>query len=270
MKRKTFLLILLLATVLLTLSSCVKYKGNYDKGISAFSNGDYATAATEFDMSDPNIGNAPVYAAYSHGMVHWEKAQYAEALPYFEKTQGFMYGSKRYLYCLSFDYMKRQSYQEACEGFQLLGDFEDALLMAEYCNGVYAEQNKDYETALFSYENAGDVMDAPDRLLNLQTQIYNKAIELKNNGDYENAQILFNYLGEYLNSPEYALECRNVTLEDKYEQAESLATEGKKQEAYQLFRALGVYRDSAQKASELAAALGIQEVDESKPYENLE
>lgn len=263
MKKARFLFCL--AAVLLLLCGCSKYSGNYDKGLKAFEKEDFAAAAEIFDNCDPAVGNAPMYAAYCHGLVLWEKGMYTEAKPYFEETRGFMYASKRYKYCSAYELLEKGNYTEAAEMFLSLEDFENAGAQYQYCIGCEAENHKDYSAALAAFDSAGTVNDAEDRLLNLQTQIYSKAIELMNAGNYADALTLFNTLGDYLSAEEYAVQCRDIDRDALYEQAESALASGDTQEAYRLFTSLGSYRDATARATELADKLGIVIVDDTKP-----
>lgn len=263
------LMLCLLAVLCLT--GCVsRYSGNYDKGIKAFSAGDYDTAAQIFDNCDPAYGNSAAYAAYSHGLVLWEQGRYTEAKPYFEQTQGFMYGTKRYRYCSACELLENGQFGEAAAIFLKLEDFENAPAMYQYAIARQAEAGKDYGAALAAYDSAGNVLDAQDRLLNLQTQVYSKAIELFNAGDLSNALELFNFLGDYLSAEDYAVQCRNVNRDDLYARGESQIKAGDLQAAYRTFTSLGSYRDAAERATELAGKLGIPVIDESDPYANEE
>ena len=144
-----------------------------------------------------------------------------------------------------------------------LGDFEDASLRQYYNEGVDAENRKDYEKALYDYTAAGDTADAADRLLNLQGQIYNRAIELREARSYEEAIYLFTLLGDYLSSARQAVECEQIFRDEQYAQADALESSGNLQEAYDLFSMLTGFRDAAQRASDLASRLGIQDTGET-------
>ena len=125
------------------------------------------------------------------------------------------------------------------------------------------KNRKDYEKALYDYSAAGNVTDASDRLLNLQGQIYNRAIELREEHSYEEAIYLFTILGDYLSSARQAVECEQIFRDEQYSQADAMEMAGDLQGAYDLFSTLTGFRDAAQRASDLASRLGIPDTSES-------
>ena len=137
------------------------------------------------------------------------------------------------------------------------GMFEDAPQRAAYCTARNADESKDYETALFDYEAAGTYADAPDRLADLQSQIYYHAKDLKAQGSYEEALTFFSLLGDYLNSQREAKACKDYFRDQLYDQADQLAAAGDLQKAYDMFSGLSGYRDADTRATELADKLGI-------------
>lgn len=256
MPKKSILLILF-AAMLLCLSSCTENKsGKFETAIKRFAAGEYAEAADKFEQLG-DYSTAPTYAAYSRGLVFYQQGQYSAAEPYFAKARDFMYGEDRYQYCHAYVLMEAGQFAEAAAGFAGMGAFEDAPMQAEYCLARQAEEEKNYEDALYSYEAAGDLHDAPDRLLNLQGQLYNRAIAFKGEGDYASAMTLFTMLGDYLSAADQAIECKEVGLDQQYADAETLEESGDLQGAFDLFFALSSYRDAADRAQTLANQLGI-------------
>ena len=250
------LLPLLLAAAL-CLSGCTQNNsGKFDSALKLFASGDYAEAAEAFEKLG-DYATAPTYAAYSRGLVFYDQGQYSAAEPYFAQTREFMYGEERYRYCHAIVLMESGEFAQAASAFEAMADFEDAPLQAQYCLARSAEENKDYENALYFYENAGLLHDAQDRLLNLQGQLYNKAIAYKKEGNYAYAMTLFTMLGDYLSSADQAIECKEVGLEQQYSEADAQETAGNLQSAFDLFLALSSYRDAADRAQTLADQLGI-------------
>jgi len=248
----------LCAALLLCLASCsADHTLAFNKAVDLFAAGDFAEAAKAFDKLG-DFSTAPTYAAYSHGLVLYEQGQYGAAEPYFEKTRTFMYGEERYRYCHAHALMEQQLFAEAHAAFSQMGEFEDALIQAQYCEARHAENNKDYETALFGYEAALGLHDAEDRLYNLQGQIYNRAIALREEGKYEDAIVLFNMLGDYLSAAAQAVECKEIWLDEQYAEADALEASGEYQAAFDLFYSLSSYRDAASRAQVLADRLGIK------------
>lgn len=255
-----FALCLLLSV---SLSACMQDRSRaYDKALKLFASEDYAGAAAAFDRLS-GYAEADTYAAYSHGLVLYEQGQYAAAEPYFEACRSFMYGEQRYQYCHAHGLMEAGQWAEAQQTFASVGELEDASIQAQYCLARDAEERKDYETALFGYEASLGLLDAEDRLYNLQGQLYNRAIALKSEENYEDAMILFNLLGDYLSSASQSVECNNAWLEQRYSAAEVLENQNDLQGAFDLFLSLASYRDAAARAQELADRLGIEiEADE--------
>ena len=255
---RRFRLLCLFAALLLSLTACTQDKSlTYNRAVNLFADGDYAGAAQVF-VKLGDYAAAPTYAAYSQGLVLYEQGQYAAAAPYFEQTQDFMYGRDRYRYCYAHSLMDGEQFAQASEAFAAMGAFEDAPIQAQYCEARAAEINKDYETALYGYEAALGLHDAEDRLYNLQGQIYNRAIALKEEGNYASALTLFTMLGDYLSAAAQAVECKEVGLDLQYDQADQLEARSELQAAFDIFYALSSYRDAADRAHALADQLGIE------------
>ena len=262
-QRKRWKRCLLLGLVLMLLTGCTaNHSEAYRRALDVFAGGDYEEAAQAFEKLG-DYQQAAQYAAYSRGLVLWEQGDYLSAEPYFEQCQTLLMGEKRYAYCHAFALEVAGNAAGAAEAFGQLGDFEDASLRQYYNEGVDAENRKDYEKALYDYTAAEDTADAADRLLNLQGQIYNRAIELREAHSYEEAIYLFTLLGDYLSSARQAVECEQIFRDEQYAQADALESSGNLQEAYDLFSMLTGFRDAAQRASDLASRLGIQDTSET-------
>ena len=251
-QRKQWKRCLLLGLSLILLTGCTaNHAEAYRRALDVFAGGDYEEAAQAFEKLG-DYQQAAQYAAYSRGLVLWEQGDYLSAEPYFEQCQTLLMGEKRYAYCHAFALEAAGDAAGAAEAFGQLGDVEDASLRQYYNEGVDAENRKDYEKALYDYTAAGDTADAADRLLNLQGQIYNRAIELREA-----------LLGDYLSSARQAVECEQIFRDEQYAQADALESSGNLQEAYDLFSMLTGFRDAAQRASDLASRLGIQDTSET-------
>ena len=254
-KRKHLLWLLVLS---LALTGCTQNNsGKFESALKLFANGDYPEAAEAFEKLG-DYATAPTYAAYSRGLVFYDQGQYSAAEPYFAQTREFMYGEERYQYCHAIVLLEAGQYAEAAAAFQKMGEFEDAPMQAEYALACAAEAARDYESALYSYAAAGDLHDAQERLVNLQGQLYNRAIEFKKEGNYASAMTLFTMLGDYLSAADQAIECKEVGLEQQYADAEAREAEGDLQGAFDLFLALSSYRDAADRAQTLADQLGVE------------
>ena len=254
---------LLLGLVLILLTGCTaNHSEAYRRALDLFAAGEYEEAAQAFEKLGDYQQSAR-YAAYSRGLVLWEQGDYLSAEPYFEQCQDLLMGGQRYAYCHACALEASGDAAGAAEAFGKLGDFEDAPLRQYYNEGVDAENRKDYETALYDYDAAGATADAADRLLNLQGQIYNRAVELRKERSYEEAIYLFTILGDYLSSARQAVECEQIFRDEQYNQADVLETAGDLQGAYDLFSMLTGFRDAAQRASDLASRLGIQDTAET-------
>ena len=255
---KRRILTAMLASLLLFVSACApNNSGKFETAVELFASGDYLEAAEAFEQLG-DYSTAPTYAAYSRGLVFYEQGQFSAAEPCFAQTREFMYGEERYQYCHAHLLMEESRFAEAAEAFSRMGDFEDAAIQAQYCLARQAEISADYEAALYGYEACAGLHDAYDRLLNLQGQLYNRAIELKAESNYAAAITLFTMLGDYLSAADQAIECKTIGLELQYAEAENLEAAGDLQGAFNLFYALSSYRDAADRAESLAAQLGIE------------
>ena len=246
----------LLAMVFL-LSGCTQdHYHSYEKALALFAEGDYYGASEKF-LKLGDYQNAETYANYSLGLTYYEQGEYVEALPYFEKTQDFMYGKERYRYCLAYDNEASENFDRAAELYLLLGDYEDANIHYQYCIGRSATLKKDFETALFAFEEAGTYSDSQSRALDIQMAVYKQANEHYEAGDYEIAINLFGLLGDYLNSREMAIHCTHYFRDQRYNEAERLASEEKWMDAYVIYSSLSGYNDAQVKANNIADFLGI-------------
>ncbi len=255
---KQTLLLTLMLLLFCGLSACSSNPASaYQRAVDAFAASDYEAAATGFERLG-DYQQAATYAAYARGMVLFEKADFAAAKPYFEKSKDFMYGQSRYTYCHAFTLESEGNFTQAAEQYLSLGDFENAPACGNYCAARAAEEAKDYETALYCYGAAQGYADATARLDNLQTQVYDYAVQLKSEGNFEQALNLFSKLGDYFDSPAQARQCKEFFREQLYVAAEALENEGKLQEAYQAFLGLAGYSDAETRAHLLAERLGIQ------------
>ena len=252
MRNKRLLLLLLLAAMSVSLCSCAQNNsGKFDSAIKLFADGEYLEAAAAFEALG-DYATSPTYAAYSRGLVLYDQGQYTAAEPYFAQTREFMYGEERYQYCHAYALLESGQFEQSAAAFA------DAAVQAQYCSARLAEENKDYEAALYGYETASALHDAEDRLYNLQVQLYSRALALKEEGNYAGAMPLFTMLGDYLSAPDFAIECKEIGLEQQYNDAETLEALGDTESAFALFNALSGYRDAAERAQELANRLGIE------------
>jgi len=249
----------------------------YQKAVDLFAGGDFEASAAAFERLG-DYQQAPTYAMYSMGLVLFEKADYAGAEPYFERTQAFMYGKTRYDYCRAHGLQQAGWFMEAAELFGSLGEFENAPQGRSYCLGRAAEEAADYETSLYAYPLAAGYADADARLDNLQYQLYTRAMQLKAEAvlsienpddlrpgiaeDFQNALTFFTMLGDYQSSRIHARDCLERLRQLKYDEAEAMERGGQLLEAYEAFLALSGFNDAAARAEELASRLGIPVSDE--------
>jgi TolA-binding protein len=147
--------------------------------------------------------------------------------------------------------LNAENYQEAYDTFAELGDYRDASTqMAQAQKGLDYEaacallDAGDLEGALMAFNALGSYKDSSERAeFCQQTLEYEAAIEAFDAGDYESALDAFNDLSfvgfsdssEWVDKSAYAI-------------AEKIYEEGKLYEAYQAFKALGSYADSADRA----------------------
>lgn len=254
--KHTRLLSLLLCVLVLATSCGVNHRKEYDDGVEAFADGDYAAAALHFEKLG-DYSNAATYAAYSRGLALYEQGQYIEAEPYFATVRDFMYGETRYQYCHGCLLESQESFREAADTFLALGDYEDSKTLYHYNNARYAEQNADYASALLDYELAGDHSDAALRLDSLRTQVYDSAVLMMADGYYEQALNLFSLLGSYYDSAEQARICKQHFRDARYAEAEAFYNSGDLQAAYDIFLSLSGYSDATTRAEEIGQELGI-------------
>ena len=248
-------IIAMLLILCLTLCAC---GGNpsvfYQRAIDLFAKEDYEQAADAFDKLN-GYAQSDQYAAYCRGLLLYNQQRYAEAVPFFEKTQGFMYGTDRFRYCTAYQLMENGDFAGAAQTFEKLSGFENAALLAAYCRGRQYVESGEMEKALYAFESAGETLDAADLLLDLNMQVYNHAIELKNNGNYAEAMRLFIALDDYLSSADQAVACKEMQREADYAEADARCDAGDYEGALLLFTSLGSYRDASQRAEELADKL---------------
>lgn len=237
-KAKLFLiggiaLAVILAAVLIPVLLHNAKQSRYNEGVTLIENGEYAAAA-EILQSLGSFDDAP------------EMAEYAK--------KGLAYADAKAL-------MDAGSFAEAKELFEQAGGFKDAAEMAAQCRSAlaYEEGQKlyaagDYERAREAFSSAGDYKDARAMTEKCGAQAdYAKALELMENGDYAAAAELLSALPTdgFDDLEELIAECENMP---KYLEAEAALKDGRKYEAYQLFTALGSFRDAAQQAEKCKEA----------------
>lgn len=133
---------------------------------------------------------------------------------------------KKFLYAMK--EFNDGDYLSALESFSALGDFKDALEMAEKCKEEIAEAKR-----ASSYKQAEEYLSA---------------------GEFDKAQVAFGKLGEYKDSPAKQREAKRAHEEAKkqltYDEAAKKLGDRKYIEAEELFSSLGEWKDASEKAAE--------------------
>lgn len=113
------------------------------------------------------------------------------------------------------DLMEKDSYSEAAEIFEELGDYEDSASLAALCrqNADYYEalefmNGGEYKSAKLIFKELGDFNDSPDKLEYCEKMIvYLAGMQLMQSGNYSGAYEKLLSLGDFEDAPELAEEC---------------------------------------------------------------
>ena len=127
-------------------------------------------------------------------------------------------------------------YAEAAEKFESLGSYEDASQMTMYAKAINEAENGNFEVAFKAFAALGDYKDCA------QLQAYYVAREYEDNERYEEAIEAYNANPLFRDSQSRIEQCK----ETLYKTAISEAENGNFRYAFEVFTALGDYKDSAQ------------------------
>ena len=191
---------------------------DFDGAIALFSAlGTYSDSATKSEEAQ----NAKAYAD-AVSLMNSEK--YEEAIKAFRVLNGYSDSAAKI---------------EACE---------TAILEREYQKGVKLKTDEKYEEAIEAFRVLNGYSDSAEQIEACETAIlereYQKAIKLKTDEKYEEAIEAFRVLNGYSDSAAQIEACETAILEREYQKAIKLADEGKRNEAIRLFRSLNGYKDS--------------------------
>ena len=124
------------------------------------------------------------------------------------------------------------NYKNASNVYQCLGDYEDSVQSAIYCDGMQNEVDGNLQEAITLFDQVPDYKDASSQKELCTT--YLEATELQDKGDdasLEQAAGLFTQLGNFQDSADRALQCKSVAL---FKQAKTLADAKKYKQAYKI------------------------------------
>ncbi len=151
--------------------------------------------------------------------------------------------------------MDEQKYNEAASIFFEIADYEDSQVLAQESKFLEAQtllNNEEYEQAIAAFESIKDYKDASARIIQAQaSQIYST-------GDIAKAYDLYSTIDEGYNQhiDEY---------QGLYEAAGQKQKDGMLQDAYNLYRSLGSYKDSIEKWKTVANLL-IEQYQSERQY----
>ena len=201
---------------------------------------------------------------YDLGTEYLEAGDYENALDVFSALGDYedsqakaAYAGKGISYLAAKESMKLGAYKQAGDSFRTLGGFKDADRLATECGHALAyETGKslyeegDYAAAIETLEAAGGYSNSETLLRECRLSLTSLEIEeAMAGGDYEYAlSLLDTEFGEELEDREaIALQCRN---EISYAEADAAFSDGLNYTAYDLFKALGSFRDAEERAKE--------------------
>ena len=161
----------------------------------------------------------------------WQKGQkalaeenYGDAVSAFEKAGSVQDAEKLLSYSQASLCLEKGDYAGAEEGFRMLGDFKDCVLMSSYCCAREREQTAfsaaDADEAVSACADAYQIYtgltlfrDSDDRAGNCRELLYSNATEWMDLGRYEAAASAFSALGGWQDSAGLEKYCRASALE---------------------------------------------------------
>lgn len=200
----------------------------------------------------------------------YEKAQellvqekYADAAKAFLALGSYADAPRYNMYCNAILNGNQGNYLEAVQNLTSLDDFLDSSLLSVYYTALSLEASENYEDAAKLLLEISLYKDSTAHLLTYPEKInardYAKAIAAQEANDLDTALALFKKLGNYKDSPDHvaaleeAIRLRDEAAalaanEAKYNQAVALEEAGDYTAAYDMFVALGSFKDSAARA----------------------
>ena len=146
--------------------------------------------------------------------------------------------------------LSKGQYEEAGDKFRSIGSYEDASLLAAYCNACALCEAGNYEEGIAELEVLGDFKDSSFRVIYYTAHSYETlAFEY----DWEkliNAQEIYREISGFLDSKERVLVLdKRITeiKESQYQKADMLLSEGMYSEAIDLYSEINDYKDANSK-----------------------
>jgi len=242
----------------------------YEEAVALMSAGEYKLANEIFEGLGRHRDSAEL--AVETGLRHdyyealrlMERGSYSEAKQAFEALGAFRDSAGLAVECQkSMDYnaavqlMNSGRFSEAKSAFEALGSFKDSAAMAAECQseidyGIAKEymDSGDYQTAVGLFTDLGTFRDSADLAKECDNRIdYGIAVALMDSGNYTDASSLLEPLAKinFRDSADRLHECNNfigyALAEEAYE-GELFYT------AYTIFRSLGSFKDSDERAEQ--------------------
>lgn len=211
---------------------------------------------------------------YEKALALLAEEKYQDAVKAFDELDSYLDAPRYSMYSSAMQYAQNGLYAIAVQNFTSLGDFMDSPLLAVYYTALACEETEEYETAQQLLDEISLYKDSADRLLTYPEKInardYKKAVAAQEANDLDAALSLFKKLGNYQDSASRLKEVEQLILERdeaaalaaneaKYQQADEQEAAGNFAEAYDLFIALGDFKDAAARA---------QSVQQKAQYQN--
>lgn len=145
--------------------------------------------------------------------------------------------------------LSRGNYASAAEKFASLDAFEQASYWAMYSRAMEETQKGNYQTAYDIFTFLGAFQDSALRLHYVRAESYEAAER------YESARDIYQEYSFYLDFKERLAAIPEKINARDYRYAERLEARGSLPDAYDAFRKLGSYRDSADRAQKVTAKM---------------
>ena len=235
----------------------------YDEAVSAFREGDKATALKIF-RSIPEYTDVNKYLTYLEGEALAEAEDYAQAAQIFSSLEDFADSpalADTYALLSSDAYFQKGlaffaegELDRAAEAFTASAHYAQSDSYLTYIKGLSLEEEHP-EEAIQLFGSLGTFLDSSERLAHLQQLArdgqYDAAIALFESGEYLQAKSLFTSLvGEY-DAKEYV----------SYLSAMELEQEGEASSALRLYLSLGNFLDSSKRAEACEQVVRASEYD---------
>ncbi len=140
---------------------------------------------------------------YNKAIALMDRGSYHDAIQAFEEMNGYKDSDAQIIECnymIALDVMNKGEYEAAIQKFTDLSGYKDSQKNIDECSYLIANrllESGDYENAMTSFKELGDYKDSSTKYDDIQTQIYDNAMNSVELGLYDEAKDYLMTIPEY-------------------------------------------------------------------------